>query len=193
MGESRSGEPLYSVREWADSRSVTLQIHSKYLNYDVSDGLKATLRGLVQERLEQGTRTFVLDLSKVSIVDSCGVGLMIGLSVGILCYLALTALLRPTNAQRVQRIVLPLVAAGMVLQATQLLIQADWLPAGPALWNSSALLSEHSISGQMAYAVFGYEATPTAVEIGFYLGALVVLLASQTLLSQRRPRAGLQQ
>jgi anti-anti-sigma factor len=79
MGETRSGEPLYSVREWADGRSVTLQIHSKYLNYDVSDGLKATLRGLVQERLEQGTRTFVLDLSKVSIVDSCGVGLMIGL------------------------------------------------------------------------------------------------------------------
>jgi anti-sigma B factor antagonist len=79
MGESRSGESLYSVRDWSDGRAVTLQIHSKYLNYDVADGLKATLRNLVQERLDRGTRNFVLDLSKVSIVDSCGVGLMIGL------------------------------------------------------------------------------------------------------------------
>jgi anti-sigma B factor antagonist len=79
MGESRPGESLYSVRDWSDGRAVTLQIHSKYLNYDVSDGLKTTLRALVQERLDRGTRNFVLDLSKVSIVDSCGVGLMIGL------------------------------------------------------------------------------------------------------------------
>jgi anti-sigma B factor antagonist len=79
MGETGSAEPLYSVREWGDGRVVTLQIHSKYLNYDVSDGLKSTLRGIVQERLDKGTRGFVLDLSKVSIVDSCGVGLMIGL------------------------------------------------------------------------------------------------------------------
>src|SRR5438105_76311 len=78
MGEMDSAEALYSVREWADQRVTTLQIHSKYLNYDVSDGLKATLRDEVQQRLERGLRVFVLDLSKVSIVDSCGVGLMIG-------------------------------------------------------------------------------------------------------------------
>jgi anti-anti-sigma factor len=79
MGETRSGEPLYTVRDWTDGRAVTLQIHSKYLNYDVSDGLKATLREVVQHRLDGGVKSFVLDLSKVSIVDSCGVGLMIGL------------------------------------------------------------------------------------------------------------------
>ena len=78
MGETKSAEPLYSVREWGDGRAATLHIHSKYLNYDVSDGLKATLRDVVQERLDRGIKSFVLDLSKVSIVDSCGVGLMIG-------------------------------------------------------------------------------------------------------------------
>src|SRR5262245_60076674 len=78
MGGGSQDEPLYSVRDWNDGRAVTLQIHSKYLNYDVSDGLKATLRDVVQERLDRGVRHFVLDLAKVSIVDSCGVGLMIG-------------------------------------------------------------------------------------------------------------------
>ena len=36
MGDKRPEEPLYSVRERDDARAVTLQIHSKYLNYDVS-------------------------------------------------------------------------------------------------------------------------------------------------------------
>ncbi len=79
MSDARSGETLYSLREWTDGRAVTIQIHSKYLNYDVSDGLKATLRDVVQQRLDGGLKAFVLDLSRVSIVDSCGVSLMIGL------------------------------------------------------------------------------------------------------------------
>ena len=79
MSDVKSGEPLYTLREWGDGRAITIQIHSKYLNYDVSDGLKARLRDLVQQRLDGGVKAFVLDLSKVSIVDSCGVGLMIGL------------------------------------------------------------------------------------------------------------------
>lgn len=115
----------------------------------------------------------------IGAVTSGFVGLMIGLSVGILCYLTLAVTLQTATATRVQRIVLPLVAAGMALQATQLLVQADWLPAGPPIWNSSQLLSERSITGQMAYAVFGYEATPTAIEFGIYVGALCLLLLAQ--------------
>lgn len=101
------------------------------------------------------------------------VGLMIGMSVGALCYYLLMAL-RQTLALRWQLGLLTLVAAGMVMQATQLLIQADWLPAAMPLWNSSALLAESSVSGTLAYAVFGYEATPTALEVSLYLTALLL-------------------
>ncbi len=121
----------------------------------------------------------------ISAVTSGFVGLMIGLSVGILCYLTLAVTLQTATASRVQRIVLPLVAAGMVLQATQLLVQADWIPTGPPIWDSSHVLSERSIMGQMAYAVFGYEATPTTIELGIYVGALCLLL-----LAPRWYRAG---
>lgn len=71
-------EALFSVEASDDPRVVTVVIQAKYLNYDMSDGLKLRLREAVQEYLDQGTQFFVLDLQNVSIVDSCGVGLMIG-------------------------------------------------------------------------------------------------------------------
>jgi anti-anti-sigma factor len=72
-------EPLYTLRSWPDGRGATLQLRARYLNYDVADELKAVLRTRTQELLDGGQRHYVLELAEVSIVDSCGVGLMIGL------------------------------------------------------------------------------------------------------------------
>jgi high-affinity iron transporter len=91
------------------------------------------------------------------------VGLLVGLSVGVLTFIALTTA-RSALAVRVQIGLLALVCVGMAVQGTQLLTQADWLPSGEALWNSNWLLEERSMLGQMAYAVFGYEATPAPAE-----------------------------
>ena len=102
------------------------------------------------------------------------VGLAVGLSVGVLTFIGLLTL-PPAWRRRVQALLLSLVCAGMALQATQLLIQADWISTGMPLWNSSGLLSENAMLGQMAYAVFGYEATPTAPEIIAYATVLALL------------------
>jgi high-affinity iron transporter len=69
----------------------------------------------------------------------------------------------------------------MTLQATALLIQADWLPADYPLWDSSALLAEQSVAGQLLYALVGYEATPTALQLGAYLTAVLVILGAALL------------
>ncbi len=79
MSDAKSNDQVYSLKEWEDGRGVSVEITAKYLNYDISDGLKARLRETVQEKLDRGVRYFVMDLTKVSIVDSCGVGLMIGI------------------------------------------------------------------------------------------------------------------
>ena len=105
-------------------------------------------------------------------VTSGFIGLMIGLSVGALCYFSIMSLkfrwIKPA-----QVFVLSLVGAGMVAQATQLLIQADWLPSLAPLWDTRNILPEASIPGQLAYAIFGYEATPTPIEAWLFLGALL--------------------
>jgi high-affinity iron transporter len=109
------------------------------------------------------------------------VGLMIGVSVGILIYFTLTLTLPPRWSTRVQAFVLPLLAAGMATQATQLLLQADWLPTSAPVWDSSTLLAEDSLPGQLAYAVLGYEATPTIAECATYAGALLLIATAQWL------------
>jgi len=102
------------------------------------------------------------------------VGLMLGLSAGALCYYVIVSL-SPTMERRIQHVMLALMAAGMVGQATQLLIQADWLPSTMPLWDTGGWLSERSVAGEIAYAIFGYEATPTPVEVGFYSVALALI------------------
>lgn len=107
------------------------------------------------------------------------VGLFVGFSVGMLTFLALTAT-HSALAIRIQTVLLALVCVGMAVQGTQLLTQADWLPAGEPLWDSNRLLEEKSMLGQMAYAVFGYEATPAPAEVTalFATAALAALVLS---------------
>lgn len=113
------------------------------------------------------------------------IGLMIGMSVGALCYYLLLSLAEAAILP-VQVCLLTLVAAGMVAQGSQLLIQADWLPAAMPLWDSNWILPEHTVAGQVAYATFGYEATPTPLEVIVYLGAIA--LAPLLLWTSRRLR-----
>ncbi len=105
------------------------------------------------------------------------IGLTIGMSVGALCYFSIISCPKKTRV-KLQITLLSFIAAGMVAQATQLLIQADWLPSSSQLWNSSNILSEQSTVGQLAYATFGYEATPTPIEVYAYLIALLLIPAA---------------
>ncbi len=112
-----------------------------------------------------------------SALTSGFVGITIGASVGALCYYLLI-LSRSHYAARLQVTLLALIASGMVLQASQLLVQIDWLPVAAPVWNSNRFLPEQSPLGQLAYAVFGYEATPSPVELGSYGTALLVCLCA---------------
>lgn len=99
------------------------------------------------------------------------IGLMIGMSFGVLCYYAINVWSRSTS-KTIQIVLLSFIAAGMSVQATQLLIQVDWLSASKPVWSTDWLLQESSTFGQMTYAVFGYEATPSKPEVSLYLGTL---------------------
>ncbi len=116
-------------------------------------------------------------LSAVLIGMTIGAG--IGISVGLLFYYLLQNI-NPKWSIIVGTVLLILVAAGLLSQASLLLIQADWLEAQLPLWDASDWLSEESVLGQLLYALLGYEATPTAIQFGFYLAGLflpVLLIA----------------
>jgi len=123
---------------------------------------------------------FAHDAAAFRVALTSGViGLAIGISVGVLAYYAVLAL-KPVVGRGVLQAGIALIGAGMTLQATQSLVQVDLLPATMPLWNTGGIIPEASITGQMLYAVFGYESSPTAPEVivyGFALAAMLVAIA----------------
>lgn len=105
------------------------------------------------------------------------VGAGIGVSIGVLLYYALTGLSRERSL-RTCVLLLALTTGNMAAQTILLLNQADWLPFTPTAWDTGGLLSESSVLGQLAYALIGYEATPSIMQVGAYTLGLVIVLLS---------------
>jgi high-affinity iron transporter len=67
-----------------------------------------------------------------------------------------------------------LLAAGMASQAAKFLIQADILPSlGDALWDTSSIVSEQSLTGMLLHNLIGYDARPAGLQLLFYILVLV--------------------
>lgn len=103
------------------------------------------------------------------------IGAGIGISLGVLVYYGLINLPQRL-AVLVPLVLLALVASGMASQAVVYLMQGGLLESHLPVWDSSGLISETSITGQLLYALLGYEATPTLTQLGFYAATLVVFL-----------------
>jgi high-affinity iron transporter len=101
----------------------------------------------------------------------------IGLSSGVFLYFGLTTL-RAKIAMRAALLLLALFAGNMAAQVVLLLTQADWLPYTAELWDSSGWLPEYSISGQLLYALIGYEATPSLLQASAYILAMLLIIVS---------------
>ena len=70
-----------------------------------------------------------------------------------------------------------LVAAGMASQAAAFLVQAGALPAlGNRLWDTTWLLSERSIFGQLLHTMVGYASKPNGMQLVFYVVTLIVVV-----------------
>ena len=82
-----------------------------------------------------------------------------------------------------------LLAAGMAAQGAGFLVQADVLPSlGTAVWDTSSLLSEQSILGQLLSTLVGYVARPDGVQILFYLSTLVIIAGAMRWVNGQAPR-----
>jgi len=109
------------------------------------------------------------------VLTGSALGAGIGLSFGILIYYLFINL--PYRKSLYSGYTLFLfIAAGMLSQAVRLLIQIDWLPAQKIVWDTSSWLDESSVIGRLSYTLIGYEATPTMIEIQFYIAAVSSIL-----------------
>lgn len=107
-----------------------------------------------------------------SVVIGGAVGAGIGASLGVVLYYAFT-LPESSGAFMVCRLFLILVITGILMQAVPLLQQADFLSASAPVWDTSGIVAERSVLGELLFVIFGYEATPTFSHLVFYLAGLI--------------------
>lgn len=105
------------------------------------------------------------------------IGAGIGTSIGVLVYYGLLSR-KPETFFYICKAALLLVATGILSQTIPLLIQADIINASSPVWDTSNILAEESIMGQLLYAILGYEATPAPQQIAVYIGGILFILTA---------------
>jgi len=104
------------------------------------------------------------------------VGIVAGTAVGLALYFGLLRIpvrhfFTATNWMLV------LLAAGLASSGARYLVQANWLPEwGSQVWDSSWLLTNGSLLGNILHILIGYDARPAGIQLVFYV-AVVLLLA----------------
>lgn len=122
-----------------------------------------------------------------------GLGVAAGAAAGALLYHGLLRI--PTRYLfTVTGWMILLLAAGMAADAAGFLVQAGVLPAiEPGVWDTSWLLSEHSIAGQLLHILVGYTQRPSAIQIIFYVTTIAAILSLTQLIHRpavsRNPRS----
>lgn len=115
------------------------------------------------------------NISPVLLGGLTGAG--IGMSSGVVLYYSLT-LFSGCVAFRMAMVLLAFFAGNMAAQAVLLLNQADWLPWTPQLWDTAWLVEEYSVTGQLLYALIGYEANPSMLQGIAYFVAWALVIVS---------------
>lgn len=102
-------------------------------------------------------------------------GLVFGAALGFALYKGLINLSTKLLFSVTSWLIL-LLAAGMAATGAKYLVQAGILPSlGSALWDTSWLLDDGTVIGQMVHVLIGYTARPLPVQVIFYLVTLAVI------------------
>jgi high-affinity iron transporter len=115
-------------------------------------------------------------------------GLVAGVGAGAAIYFGLQII--PTrHLFTVTNWLILLLAAGMASQGAAFLVQAGIVPAlGNRLWDTSFLLTENSLLGQVLHVLTGYTAQPEGIQLVFYLATLAIIGSLMRVL-RRQPTA----
>jgi high-affinity iron transporter len=185
---------------WMSSHARTMAAEFRQVGQAVRLGQRslAALAGVVAVAVLREGAEVVLFLygsvagsqtTPLSMLGGGAAGLALATVLSWLLYRGLVAiplhrLFQVTNA------LIALLAAGMAGQAAATLHSADLLPGlGERLWDSSALLTDDSITGKALHALIGYSAHPSGVQVVAWIGTLLVLAVFSRAIRRPRPIA----
>ncbi|MBY7824196.1 FTR1 family protein [Vibrio fluvialis] len=169
---------------WMSKHARELVAHLKQVSSKVNEGslplyFLSVATGLAVLREGSEVVLFLYGVaaggdSGISLLTGGIFGVVSGIVAGALLYFGLLRI--PTHLLfKVTGWMILFLAAGLAASAAGYLMQAGILTAQAPLWNSSSILSERSIAGQLLHILVGYQARPTAIQLAFYLATLVLI------------------
>ncbi|EPN4932344.1 FTR1 family iron permease [Vibrio fluvialis] len=169
---------------WMSKHARELVAHLKQVSSKVNEGslplyFLSVATGLAVLREGSEVVLFLYGVaaggdSGISLLTGGIFGVVSGIIAGALLYFGLLRI--PTHLLfKVTGWMILFLAAGLAASAAGYLMQAGILTAQAPLWNSSSILSERSIAGQLLHILVGYQARPTAIQLVFYLATLVLI------------------
>lgn len=145
--------------------------------------------------MREGSEAVFFLFSAAQGMDGSGIGMLLGgfmggglaLVTGGLIYLGLVRI--PLRQMlNVSGWLLMLLAAGMASQASWNLVAIEWLPpVVDTLWNTSSLLSEQSLPGQILHVLVGYDDTPNGLQVIVFVLALAIMVLLHGYLRKHPP------
>ncbi len=180
--------------------TLWMQSHSRSMGKDLqqrsdaalSKGSRWGMRVLAfQSVIREGIETMVFTLA-IIFASSRQAGtpvegnlLWIGALLGLAVALALAYLMYHVGAKlnlrrffQVMGTVLMVVAAGLVVDATENLQALDWLPFGKSiLWDTHSWVAESSNNGDLLHSFLGYVDRPTILEASLWAAYITASLA----------------
>jgi high-affinity iron transporter len=103
-------------------------------------------------------------------------GVIAGIMVGLLLYIGLLRI-PVRHFFSITSWLILLLASGLAAQAAGFLNQIGLLPSlGNGVWNTSDILNQSSLVGQLLHILVGYIARPSGIQIVFYLGTFLTIL-----------------
>jgi len=187
---------------WMSAHGRKLAADMRRLGHDVMIGAKplsAMLAVTALAVLREGSETvlFLYGLmaggaTQVALLGGGTLGLAGGVFLGIMLYQGLLRIpLR--RFFRVTGWIVLLLAAGLSASAADFLNQAGVLPAlSPQLWDSSSVLSQSSLPGQILHVLVGYQDRPSGIGLLFYVLTIVIIAALMRFTGANEPSAGRQ-
>jgi len=182
---------------WMSTHGAELARDAKRVGAEVSDGtrgLSAIAVLIALTVLREGAESVLFlhgmasgdGSSLTDILGGGALGLIGGAALGLVMYFGLMRI--PLKwFFSVTGWMLVLLAAGLAGQMARFLIQADWLPSlVTPLWDTSAILSADSLLGRILHALVGYEPSPSAMQMLFYVATLAVILSAASMVRRQQ-------
>jgi high-affinity iron transporter len=188
---------------WVSTHGQDMTREARQLGSSVREGRRAPWALMVAVALavlREGAETvlFVAGLATggpadpLAMASAVALGLAAGAVLGLLIYFGLSRV-QPRHLFAVTNVLILVLAAAIASQLARALAQAGLVELWSApVWDMSSVLATDSAPGVVLHALAGYDASPSGLQLAFYVATLVIVgVATRKVQDRQRKRFAL--